>query len=238
MSTAKLDMASTASDEESLQYRALHTGALIGLVLGILSVFVPITAPKSFVGCRMVAPIPIVGIILSVRALGRIRRQPDQYTGQTLAMLGLLFSLVFLIAGVSYGAYVYVTEVPDGYSRISFTTMKPDELQERNGLVVPPEVQALEGKQIFIKGFIRPDSITVPRGIDRFLLVRDNNQCCFGDLSKIKYHDQILVARTGDRRVDYSQGVIRIGGVLHIEPQYAAAGAPRPVFSLKADYNN
>src|SRR5438128_5145144 len=114
--------------------------------------------------------------------------------------------------------------------------MKPDELQERSGVAVPHEITALDGKQIFIKGYIRPDSITVPRGIDRFLLVRDNNQCCFGDLSKIKYHDQILVAMTGDRRVDYSQGVIRIGGVLHIEPQYAMPGAPRPVFSLKADY--
>src|SRR5438874_10041746 len=102
MSTATLDVNSIGSEDDALQYRALHTGALIGLVLGILSVFVPITATNSFVGCLMVAPIPIVGIILSVRALGRIRRQPDQYTGQTLAMLGLLFSLVFLIAGVSY----------------------------------------------------------------------------------------------------------------------------------------
>src|SRR4051812_48166271 len=156
MSTATLGMASIAREDESLQYRALHTGALIGLVLGILSIFVPITAANSFVGCLMVAPIPIVGIILSTRALSRIRRQPDQYTGQSLAMLGLLLSLVFLIGGVSYGAYVYVTEVPDGYSRISFTTMKPDELQERSGVAIPPEVAALNGKKVFIKGYIRP----------------------------------------------------------------------------------
>ncbi len=207
-------------------------------MLGALSVFVAITAANSFAGCLLVAPIPLLGIAISLRALRTIGRHPDQYTGQSLAQLGLLLSLAFLIGGVSYGGYVYATEVPDGYSRLSFGTMKPDEIQERGGVVVPPDVAALEGKKIFIKGYIRPDSITVPRGIDRFLLVRDNNTCCFGDLSKIKYHDQILVAMVGDRRVDYSQGVIRIGGVLHIEPQFAFPGAPRPVFSLKADYAN
>lgn len=227
-----------ASDGEVLQYRALHTGALIGLVLGGLSIFVAITAANSFGGCLLVAPIPLLGIVISLRALRAIGRHPEQYTGRTLATLGLLLSLVFLIGGVSYGGYIYATEVPNGYSRTSFAEMKPDELQERGGVIVPPEVAALEGKKVFIKGYIRPDSITVPRGIDRFLLVRDNNTCCFGDLAKIKYHDQILVAMVGDRRVDYSQGVFRIGGVLHIEPQYAFPGAPRPVFSLQADYAN
>src|ERR1051326_8672117 len=149
MSTATLDMASAVSDDESLQYRALHTGALIGLVLGLLSVFVPITAANSFVGCLMVAPIPIVGVVMSLRGLSKIRQQSDQYTGRGLAAFGLLFSTVFLIGGVSYGVYVYVTEVPDGYERISFGTMKPDELQERSGVAIPPEVAALNGKKIF-----------------------------------------------------------------------------------------
>ena len=71
--------------------------------------------------------------------------------------------------------------------------MRPDELQERNGQVVPPEIAALDGKRVFIKGYIRPDSITVSKGINRFLLVRDNNQCCFGSLSDVKYYDQIDV---------------------------------------------
>jgi hypothetical protein len=238
MSTATLDIDSIAGEEDGLQYRALHTGALIGLVLGISSVFVAITAANSFGGCLLVTPIPLVGIVVSLRALATIRRCPEQYTGRSLARLGLVLSLVFLIGGVSYGGYMYSTEVPDGYTRISFNEMKPDELQERSGIKVPPDISALEGQKIFIKGYIRPDSITVPRGIKGFLLVRDNNTCCFGDLSKIKYHDQILVTMVGDHSINYSQGVIRIGGMLHIEPQYAMPGAPRPVFSLQADYNN
>jgi hypothetical protein len=236
MSTATIDIDSELSAADDLQYKALHTGALIALVLGVLSVCVVITAASSFEYCLMVAPIPLMGIFFALRAIGTIRRYPDQYTGLALAQIGLVLSIVFLVGGVAYGGYVYATEVPDGYTRISFTTMKPDELQERGGTIIPPEVAALEGKKIFIKGYIRPDSITVPHGIDRFLLVRDNNQCCFGDLSKIKYYDQIDVLLTGDNRVDYTQGVFRIGGVLHIEPQYAAYPTGRPVFSLKADY--
>jgi hypothetical protein len=238
MSSAAVDMSSISGEEEVLQYRALHTGALIGLVLGVCSVFMVIAAANSFDSCLIVTPIPLIGIIISLWSFSKIRRNPEQYTGGTLAKTGLVLSLFFLVVGVSYGRYVYLHELPDGYERISFNEMKPDELQERGGVIVPPEIKELEGKKIFIKGYIRQDSVPIMRGIDKFLLVRDNNQCCFGDLSKVKYYDQILVSMIGDHRVDYSQGVFRIGGVLHIEPQYAVPGAPRPVFSLKADYAN
>ena len=148
-------------------------------------------------------------------------------------MLGLVLSLCFLVGGVSYGGYVYATEVPEGYARISFNGMKPDELQERSGVIVPPEIAALDGKKVFIKGYIRPDSITVTKGIKEFLLVRDNNQCCFGDMSKIKYYDQMDVNMVGARTVDYSQGMFRMGGILKIEPQNLMPGSTRPVFSLE-----
>jgi hypothetical protein len=236
MSTATLDMASVASDDESLQYRALHTGALIGLVLGLMSVFVPITAANSFVGCLMVAPIPIVGIVMSLRALSKIRQMPEQYTGRALAQGGLLLSTMFLIGGVSYGAYVYVTEVPDGYERISFGTMKPDELQERGGVAIPPDVAALNGKKVFIKGYIRPGSSTTRTNINRFLLVRDNNQCCFGDITKLKYYDQMEVAITNSKTVSDNLSVLRMGGILEVHPENLERGPLRPVFTLKADY--
>jgi hypothetical protein len=236
MSTATLDRDLIDNDEEALGYRALHIGALIGLVLGVLSVFVLITAANSFAGCLLVAPIALAGIVVSLWSQMKIRRDPDQYTGAILANLGLALSILFLLSGVTYGWYVYSTEVPPGYERISFATMKPDELQERGGVAVPPEVKALEGQKIFIKGYIRQDSITALRGIDKFLLVRDNNQCCFGDLSKVKYYDQVSVELTGDRRIDYNQGVFRIGGILRIKPQFAVSGTTTPAFYLTADY--
>jgi hypothetical protein len=237
MSTATLDYESATSAEELLQYRAVHTGAIIGLVLGIVSVFTVITATtSSFEGCLLVTPIPMLGMIVSLWSLSKIRREPEHFTGRTIALLGLVLSLAFLVGGVGYGGYVYATEVPEGYTRISFNGMKPDELQQQRGVMMPPEIAALDGKKIFIKGYIRPDSISVSRGIKDFLLVRDNNQCCFGDLSKVYYYDQMYVEMLGSRTVDYSQGVFRIGGILKIEPQNV--GSSSTVFSLKADYAN
>jgi hypothetical protein len=237
MSTATVDGGSFAGDDDNLQYRAIHIGAVLGVALAILSlVFALLAASSSAEACIGVSFLALAPLACCAWALSRIRREPERYSGRPMARMGLVTSLLLLVAGVGYGSYVYATEVPDGYARISFGTMKPDELEERNGNIVPTEVSSLEGKNVFIKGYIRPDSVTVPRGIDEFLLVRDNNQCCFGDMSKIKYYEQIMVKMTGDHRVDFSRGVFAIGGKLHIEPRYALPGSPRTVFSLTADY--
>jgi len=197
-----------------------------------------IVAPSYPESCLWIAFIPALGVFVSLRAWGKIKRQQEEYTGAMLAIAGLVLSFTFLCVGAGYGAYVYTTEVPDGYERISFNEMKPSEYQQRSGVTVPPEIADLDGKRVFIKGYIRPDSVSVMRGIDRFLLVRDNNTCCFGDLSKIKYHDQIDVKMDGPLRVDFSQGVVRIGGVLKIRPENVALGPTAPVFSMQADYAN
>jgi hypothetical protein len=236
MSTATLDMNTAVGADETMQYRALDTGAILGLALGVVSVFTLVAATSSVQAALMVAPIPVLGMVVSLRSLAKINREPELFAGRNLAMLGLVLSLGFLITGVSYGSYIYFTEVPDGYTRTSFHVMKPDEVQERGGVPIPPEVAALDGKKVFIKGYIRPDSVTVRQGIKRFLLVRDNNQCCFGDISTIKYYDQIDVEMVGSRRVDYDEGVFRIGGVLKVNPENLRQPL-KPVFSLEADYS-
>jgi hypothetical protein len=238
MSTATLQFESAAAADESFQYRALHTGAIIGLVLALFtSISTLVAAGGSPEGCIWVALLNAAAMSICLWSLARIRREPELYTGRPMAVIGLVASLLGLVGGLAYGGYEYTTEVPDGYTRISFNTMKPDDTQERDGVLVPPEIAALNGQKVFIKGYIRPDSVTVQRGIDRFLLVRDNNQCCFGTLSNVKYHDQVLVDMTGALRVNYSDRVLRLGGVLKIEPENIRRGPMAPVFSLKADYS-
>jgi hypothetical protein len=236
MTTTTLGQYSEPDTDESIHYRAIHTGAIVGLVLGVLSVFTLISASTTFESCLLVTPIPLVGMFISFRSWARIRRDSDQYTGKWIAVAGLVLSTFFLVTGVGYGYYVYTTEVPDGYKRIAFETLRPTELQERGGVLVPPEVQALAGKRVFIKGFIRPGSAPVRTGIDRFLLVRDNNQCCFGDLSKVKYFDQMAVQITSSHRVEDTLRILRMGGILEINEQNLALGPGYPVFTLRADY--
>ncbi len=237
MSTATLSTGTYVGEDDVLQYRAIHMGAVLGIALAVLLLaFTLVAASSSPEACIGVSFLNLLPLVCCTWALSRIRREPERYSGQGMARIGLALSLVLLVGGVGYGGYVYATEVPDGYSRISFGALKPDDVQERGGVIVPPEIAALEGKTVFIKGYIRQDSIKNPIGIDEFLLVRDNQQCCFGDLSTVKYYDRILVNMSGDHRLDFSRGVFGIGGVLHIEPQYAMPGSPKTVFTLTADY--
>lgn len=235
MSTATLSTATYSGEDEVLQYRAIHIGAVLGIALAVLLLaFTLVAATSSPEACIGVSFLNLAPLVCCVWALSRIRREPERYSGQGMARMGLALSLVLLVCGVGYGGYVYATEVPDGYSRISFGVMRPDDSQERGGLIVPPEVSALEGQKVFIKGYMRPAEFLT---VKEFLLVRDNQQCCFGALSSVKYYDRIEVKLTGDRALTYSPSrIFQIGGTLHIEPQYAMSGSPKTVFTLTADY--
>lgn len=238
MSTTAIHDYSDAATDESIHYRAIHTGAIVGLVISIVSSVILITASISFEDCLKVMPIALVGMIVSWRSWLTVSRNRDQYTGEWIALAGLVLSAFFLVSGLSYGYYVFQTEIPVAdppYTRISFEDLRPTEQHERAGKLVPPEIMALNGKRVFIKGYIRPGSSPVRTGIDRFLLVRDNNQCCFGDLSKVKYYDQMAVQITSSHRVEDTLRILRMGGILEINPE-AAMTLGGAVYSLKADY--
>ena len=225
----------SAAGDSALEYRALHSRALIGALLGVVSVML-LFATDNLASCLALAPIPLAGIFVSLRAWLTIRSERDLYTGAPLAIAGLVLSIVFLCSGVGWAAYIYATEVPDGYERISFLGLKPTQSDERASKPIPDEIVALMGKKIFIKGYIRPDSTTSRKGIDRFLLVRDDNTCCFGDLNKVKYFDQMAVKIMPPKKTDYRASLFRIGGTLILVPQNLNRGAEYPVYALEADY--
>jgi hypothetical protein len=76
----------------------------------------------------------------------------------------------------------------------------------------------------------------VSSGIARFLLVRDNAQCCYGDLSSVKYFDQMLVVMNSSDRLSYHGGVFRMGGTLRLYPENAHDTSRGPTYMLEADY--
>jgi len=227
----------TSPADEPLEYRSVHTFAVLGLLLGLLSAAVLFMARVSFDSTLLLAPIPIAGIIVSVIALRGINAMPDLYTGKPLAQAGAVLSAVFLVVGVGSAGYVYATEVPDGYVRTSFIQMKPTEADTVNGDDIPPEVAEFikSGEPVFIKGYIRPDSIKFQKNLNNFLLVRDNQQCCFGDLSKVMYFDQIQVKLGTGLTTDYHSGVFRLGGKLKVAPGDPRVGTPL-TYELVADY--
>jgi hypothetical protein len=226
---------SAATDHDLLEYRALYSGAVVAMLLGVISVAVLLTA-GNLASCLSLTPLPLVGAFVGYRAWRTIKQNSHMYTGAPLALAGLGLSLVFLVTGVGRAGYIYATEVPDGYTRTSFFQFRPDRVDERAGKPIPDDVVALNGQKVFIKGYIRPDSVTHSRDIDRFLLVRDDNQCCFGDISQVKFYDQAAVQLVGNLRIDDRRTLVRVGGTLSIHPQNLGGGADQVVYVLHADY--
>lgn len=226
----------TNSGNDEFQYRALSTNAIAAAIFGALSPLTIIAGRDSLESCLMLIPIPLVGLVVGIRALASIRAMPDQLSGRNLALVGVILSFVGLVGGISYAGYVHATEVPQDAIRTSFQEFRPDEQQLASGMVIPKNVQALDGKRVFIKGYMRADSTPVRHNVRRFLLVRDNNQCCFGDMSNLKFYDQVLVQFTDKVTADYSTGLFRIAGALHIHPENVQRGPNYPVYTLEADY--
>jgi hypothetical protein len=213
---------SSATDYE--RYRALSTSAVASLIVGLLGCM-------ALLDWTLVA-IPLVGVALSAFAWLKVRRHRDELSGAGLARAGFILSVVFLIAGPSYLTYVYLTEVPSGYERVNYSELQPDESQP--GQQVPPSALALDGKRVFIKGYIYPGR--EKDGIRQFLLCRDQGDCCFGGNPKIT--DRIQVTLVDPLRLSYQPRLHKIGGTFHVAPQQQVVGGAKGgvFYHLSADH--
>ncbi|MEN0110332.1 MAG: hypothetical protein AAF805_06375 [Planctomycetota bacterium] len=239
MSQALADPVASAPrvDDDEIDYRSVPTLAVLGLVLGLCSGVVLFTAGSSLEATLALCPLPVVALAVSVAAWRKIKAGPDQFTGAPLAQVGAVAAAFFLVLGVGYGSYVYATEVPEGYDRISFVAMKPTEQDRVDGRAVPEAIAACirEETPVFLKGYIRPDSTPFTQNISRFLLVRDSQECCFGDLSKVNYFDQVQVTLAPGKTTDFHRGVFRLAGKLKYGPGDPQLGTPLTYY-LDADY--
>lgn len=219
----ELESPASAADAYE-QYRALSTSAVASLIVGLLSCL-------ALFDWTLVA-IPAVGMLLAVLSLVKIRRHRDELTGAGLARAGLALSVSFAVLGPARLTYEYVTELPEGYERVSYARLQPDESQI--GQLVPPSALALEGKRIFIKGYVYPGR--EKDGIRRFLLVRDQGQCCFGGNPKIT--DRIFVTLEDPLRLTFASRIFKLGGTFHVEAHDSTIDDAKGgvFYHLKADY--
>src|SRR5207237_7264026 len=125
--------------------------------LAAVSLFRGFCALSGFVWVPCLA-VGGVGMLLGAVALWQIRRAGGDLGGKGIARLGIGLSAAMLVAGSGYHAYAYVTELPKGYQRISFLELaKYAPTFSSDGHVqIAPEVAELDGKPIFIKGYMYP----------------------------------------------------------------------------------
>lgn len=225
-------IAKPITPEDEFQYRPLASSAVAALALGLLSLVIFVAGRDSLKASLALAPLPLLALWQARRTHTLLREAPGQFTGGRLAAVGAAVAAISLAGGVGMSAFVYATEVPDGYERLSFIELRPDETDERAKRVVPPDTAALDGQKVFIKGYMRPPQYD---RVNKFLLVRDNQQCCYGDISQVKYYDQVWVELPERTMADYSTGVFRVHGTLHVRPDNANRSGGQTVYSLDAD---
>jgi hypothetical protein len=210
--------------DEFLQYRALSSLAVISLIVGLLSVL------TLFDWFWLV--LPVCGILLGVCAWRNVKSRPTELTGLALAKLAVALSVLFLFAGPSWLTYEFLHEVPEGSEPISYSTLQPDVTVP--GEKIPPAALALDGKRVFIKGFVYPGG-KQKEGIKTFVLVRDRGDCCFGGNPKIT--DRIQVTLNDPLRLRMEDLRLHgVAGVFHVKPSGAVGGIGGVFYHLEADY--
>lgn len=174
---------SDSDAEGEFDYVPFSPWAPVALVLGLLS----LTGFMGFFGLYVAG----FSIFVGFAALAKIRGGAGTVKGKGMAVAGLLLSAVSLGGGSVKMAHAYNTEVPEGFRRVHF----PREIADHQFVYIngrrkiSPAVTELVGKPVYLKGFMWATQAT--DGIPRFILLKDNGECCFG--GKPKSHDFITV---------------------------------------------
>jgi hypothetical protein len=79
--------------------------------------------------------------------------------------------------------------------------------------MLPEAIESLAGQRIRIRGYILPTA--QKRGIKTFVLVRDNQECCFGPGAAL--YDCILVEMQAGKTAEFSIRPVAVEGVFGIE---------------------
>jgi hypothetical protein len=108
--------------------------------------------------------------------------------------------------------------------------IEPDQDFERSMLT--EKVEGYDGKQVTIRGFILPGSMFQQTGSKEFVLVRDNQQCCFGPTAYVYHNIQIKMAP--GQTADFTIRPITVTGKFTIEPWIAPNGKCYSVFQMVA----
>lgn len=207
---------------------------------------VPVSVPVAvFFGiCGLLAfltpvgvPVALIGLFLSLWCLLKIRRSAGEFSGKWLALTGLVISSIAFFGGVATHSVAYATEVPEGHRRLNFTQdISQKGFVQENGYMTPhPDVVSLDGKKVFLKGFMYPTRLT--EGFQSFVFCRDSGDCCFGGTPKIQ--DMIVVRMEGEQTTDYYPGQVSVSGTFRLrkdfsDQSFAELTGGNPIYEMTA----
>jgi hypothetical protein len=207
-------------------YRPVPVLAALGLTLALIS------AAAVFVWLAL--PLCLVALIVSGLGYWTISRSRGAYGGKWVAASGMFLATVFFAGGIGFQIYAYQNEVPSGYQRVSFVNdISNKGMLMENGVVSPPpEVAALDGKKVFLKGYIYQTGQL--KGLHSFLFVKDNQSCCFG--ANPQLWDRLGVVMQNGKSIDYHAGKVAVAGTFRLNPDFDPEANLQPIYVIEGDY--
>ena len=97
--------------------------------------------------------------------------------------------------------------------------------------LLPKRVTALEQSRVRIRGYILPSF--QQRGLTQFVLVRDNQECCFGPGAAL--HDCVVVRMRPGRSADFSIRPVAVEGTFRVEELRGPDGRHLAIYALDAE---
>lgn len=97
--------------------------------------------------------------------------------------------------------------------------------------LLPERVTALAGTPVRIRGYILPSFQQT--GLTQFVLVRDNQECCFGPGAAL--HDCIVVRMRPGKTADFSIRPVAVAGSFRIDELRAPDGTHLAIYALDGD---
>lgn len=209
---------------EEFKYRRTSPFTIAALVFGVLSLVGLATVQD--VGAFAYMTIPAFGILLAFRGFQAVKRYDE--SGKTFARIGLTLCVLCIVGAWPLQKYLDANEIPPGYNKIDYQTLQAVEGKGP----IPDSAKALDGKRVFIKGFVYPSRQTT--GIKEFVLCRDNGSCCFGGQPKL--NDMIQVTLKEGMTLDYDTTMRNLGGTFRVSTKSAGEGLGQVLYQLEADY--
>ena len=83
--------------------------------------------------------------------------------------------------------------------------------------MVTPELKKLDKKVITLRGFMLPASVFQQKGIKKFVLVRDDRECCFGPGAAL--FDCVMVDMAPGKSADFSIRMVAVKGKFEIDTE-------------------
>jgi hypothetical protein len=97
--------------------------------------------------------------------------------------------------------------------------------------MLPASIEAMAGERIRIRGFMLPTA--QKRGLKQFVLVRDNQECCFGPGAAL--YDCILVEMQDGKTAEFSIRPVAVEGTFDVSEVLGPDGTHWAIYRLDAE---